>query len=109
MKTTNYKPGHVYLVSFGVAYKLGISTDHKTFGYRMTEYRMLWRNYFEKVHNTPAPAIVHMFPTENMRETEKSIQQRWRAFRWREIFGTEYYVLPATEVDWFCSLRPREL
>lgn len=102
MKTTNYKPGHVYLVNFGVAYKLGISTDRKTFKYRMTEYRMIWRNAFEKLGH-PAPELVHMFPVDNMRETEKAIQQRWHAYRYRALPGTEFYTLPPDEVNWFCS------
>lgn len=103
-----HKPGYVYLVDFGMICKLGISTDHRTLKYRLTEYGMIYRNYVRSGYALDEPRLRHLLFVNDMRQSEVIIQRRWIAFRAHEpktLAGGEYFNLPSSAIEWFASLR----
>lgn len=99
MRETPYRPGNVYLVTFHVCYKLGISTAMQL---RMRDLRALSRSYFQPKFDVGDPELVHIFSVGNMREYEKNLQRRWSSYLWNASWSKEFFVLPDDEVDWFC-------
>lgn len=106
MKRDMHKPGYVYLVDFGPVCKLGISTNHKTLAYRMTEYRLVYKNYTRNGVILSPPCLLHLIPVNDMRQSEVTIQKRWSEFHANgPLIGIEFYSLPHSAIIWFASLR----